>query len=183
VDPLDGTSNYLSGIDVWAVSIALLKGEKIILGIVHKPSTKENFFSLRGDGAYHDGKKMESAKPFRLKDSLVGTGLPYRSPDTTESFFKSAEEILFKSRDIRRIGSAALDLAYVAAGYLQAFWEIDLQSYDLAAALLFLEETGCPYSTIRGNPYDPFRSRSFVTGRPGAMEELRGVLARHYSVD
>ncbi len=186
VDPLDGTSNYLGGIDVWAVSAALTRGNEILLGLVHKPWTGENFYAVRGGGAFHRGpgggkaKRLERARKFPLRDALVGTGFPYRSPDTTESFFGAAREILFRCRDLRRIGAAALDLACLAAGYLQAFWEVDLQPYDVAAALLLLEESGCPFSTFSGAPYDPFRSRTFVAGPPGAVEELREIVLRHY---
>ena len=187
VDPLDGTSNYLSGIDVWAVSVALLRGDEILLGLVHKPSTGEHFHAVLGDGAFHtDGRGTKSlpfAEDFSLRDALVGTGFPYRSPDMTDAFFASAREVLSRCRDIRRIGAAALDIAYVAAGYLQAFWEVDLQSYDLAAALLLLRETGCPCTTFGGKPYDLFQSRSFVAGFPGAAEELREILATRYTVD
>ncbi len=183
VDPLDGTSNYLSGLDIWAVSVALLRGDEVVLGAVHKPPTKETFTAERGGGAFHDGKRIGRKKEFRLEDALVSTGFPYRSPDTTASFFRSVEELLLRCRDIRRPGSAALDLAYVAAGYMQGFWEIDLQPYDVAAGLLLLEETGCRYSTIKGEPYDPFSCRSLVIGLPGLMEELRAILARHYDVD
>jgi myo-inositol-1(or 4)-monophosphatase len=82
--------------------------------------------------------------------------------------------------DIRRLGSAALDLCCVAAGRLQAFWELDLKPYDVAAGLLLLEETGCPFTTFAGRPYDPFVDSSLVTGAPGAVEELRALLAPHY---
>ncbi len=80
------------------------------------------------------------------------------------------------------MGSAALDLARTAAGFLQGFWEVDLKAYDVAAALLLLEETGCEYTCFDGSPYDPFQSRALVAGRPGAFESLREIIARHYRV-
>ncbi len=187
VDPLDGTTNYLSGVDVWAVSVALMRENEILLGLVHKPYTGENFFALRGEGAHHQGpggsppRRLAEARPFPLRDALVGTGFPYRSPDTADAFFAAAREILYLGRGIRRIGAAALDLTYVAAGYLQGFWEVDLQAYDVAAALLFLRETGCAATDFSGNPYDPFHSRGLVTGPPGAAEELLRIVRRHYA--
>jgi myo-inositol-1(or 4)-monophosphatase len=182
VDPLDGTTNYLSGFDTWSVSVALFEGKSPILGLVHKPSTGEFFTGIRGGGAFHDGKRLAKAESFPLKDGLIGTGFPYRSQDTAKSFFPAAEEILYRCRGIRRSGSAALDLSYVAAGYLQGFWEVDLKPYDVGAALLFLEESGCPVSSFQNETYDPFSNRSLVTGFPGLKDELTSILSRHYTL-
>jgi myo-inositol-1(or 4)-monophosphatase len=112
----------------------------------------------------------------------VGTGTPYRSPDTATAFYGAATAVSAAALDIRRLGSAALDLCSVAAGRLQAFWEVDLKPYDVGAALLLLEETGCPVSTISGGAYDPFESASLVTGAPGAAEELRALVGPFYAM-
>lgn len=186
VDPLDGTTNYLSGVDIWAVSIALMRDDQILLGLVHKPYTGETFWALRDKGAFRQGpnttpvQKLDRVQPIPLQDALVGTGFPFRSPDTAESFFSAAREVLYRSRGIRRMGAAALDLCYVAAGYLQAFWEVDLQPYDAAAGLLILEETGCQICNFAGADYDPFHSRGLVVGAPGAGAELQEIIHSHY---
>ncbi len=181
VDPIDGTVNYLSGFDVWSISVALFEGRKPILGIVYKPYTGEFFHAIRGKGAFHGKTPLPMVEKIPLKDSLLATAFPYRSRDTADDFFRSAQDILYRCRGIRRIGSAALDLSYVAAGYFQGYWEVDLKPYDVAAALLMLEETGCTATTFSGKPYDPFSCRTLVAGCPGVHETLQGILFKHYA--
>jgi myo-inositol-1(or 4)-monophosphatase len=203
VDPIDGTTNYVSGLDFFAISVALFEGERPILGLVYRPPTGEWFWALRGQGAFEAqlgaprlgaaraglrqegtplelARRLEPAARTSLRRSLVGTGTPYRSPDSSPAFFGAAADVSAAALDLRRMGSAALDLCYVAAGRLQAFWEIDLKPYDVAAGLLLLEETGCPFTTCSGAVYDPFVSASLVAGVPGAMEELRSLVAPRY---
>jgi myo-inositol-1(or 4)-monophosphatase len=191
VDPVDGTTNYVCGLDLFCISVALFdrdaEGRSApLLGLVHRPATGEWLWAIRGGGAWEagaggDGRRLERARPMRLGDALVCTGTPYRSPDTAGAFYAAAAEVTAAALDLRRLGSAALDLCWVAAGRIQAFWEADLKPYDVGAALLLLEETGCPVSTIGGGRYDPFSSSSIVTGSPGAAEELRAILAPHYA--
>lgn len=180
VDPLDGTTNYLSGLDHWSVSTALLRRDEPILAVVLKPSSDETFCAIRNMGAYHNNQRMRSVGELSLKKGLIGTGFPYRSPDTAEQFFACAGEVLTASRGLRRLGSAALDLCYVAAGFLQGFFEVDLEAYDVAAALLFLHETGCPVTEFSGDEYRLFESRSLCTGLPGLQQELQQICSRHY---
>lgn len=180
VDPLDGTTNYLSGYEHWSISIALRRAERITAGLVFKPTTGELFTATEGGGAFRNGTRMETAEPMDPADALICTGTPYRSPETTDAFFAVVRAVLSSCRDLRRTGSAALDLAYLAAGYFQGFWEIDLQPYDLAAGLLFLSETGHPSSNFAGTTYDPFHDRGFVAGRPGVFEVLRRAVEEHY---
>ncbi|WP_324292699.1 inositol monophosphatase [Marispirochaeta sp.] len=180
VDPLDGTTNFLSGLDHWSISIALLYGDEILLSVIMKPCSGETFCAIRNLGAYHNNQRMKQVPRLPLGQALVGTGFPYRSPDTSEAFFSCAREVLYASRGIRRTGSAALDLCYVAAGFLQAFFEVDLMPYDAAGALLFLQETGCGFSDFSGRLYSLFSSRALVAGFPGSYEELREICSRHY---
>ena len=180
VDPLDGTTNYLAGLDEWSISVALLQEEEIILAVVVKPFSAETFCAIRNMGAYYNNQRLHPIPDFPLKKGLIGTGFPYRSPDTRASFFPCLEEVLYASRGVRRAGSAALDLCHVGAGFLQGFFEVDLASYDVAAGLLILQETGCPFSEFDGSPYKLFSSRSLVTGFPGLQNELQEICARHY---
>lgn len=180
VDPLDGTTNYLSGLDHFAVSIALWEGDKPKLAVIYKPTTAELFTAVDGQGAWRNGVILAQAAPMVCESALIATGTPYRSPDTAQAFYHALDQVLKKFRDVRRCGSAALDLAYVAAGFFQGFWEVDLQPYDVAAGLLLLKETGHPYSTFHGSSYDPFQHRSLVTGRPGVYETLQRQVAAAY---
>uniref|UniRef100_A0A7C3HXN8 Inositol-1-monophosphatase n=1 Tax=Gracilinema caldarium TaxID=215591 RepID=A0A7C3HXN8_9SPIR len=172
VDPLDGTTNYLSGLDHFSVSIALWKHNQPLLAVVYKPSTDELFTAEAGKGAWRNGTMLSPAKPMNCSGALIATGTPYRSPDTVPAFYRALDQVLKTFRDVRRCGSAALDLCYVAAGFFQGFWEVDLQPYDVAAGLLLLIETGNPYSNFQGKAYDPFLHRGLVTGRPGVYESL-----------
>lgn len=172
VDPLDGTTNYLSGLDHFSVSIALWKQDQPLLAVVYKPSTDELFTAEAGQGAWRNGAALSLAKPMDCSGALIATGTPYRSPDTIPAFYRAMDQVLSTFRDVRRCGSAALDLCYVAAGFFQGFWEVDLQPYDVAAALLLLKETGNQYSNFQGSPYDPFVHRGLVSGRPGVYEAL-----------
>ena len=180
VDPLDGTTNFLSGLDQFCISIALEVDGRSELGVVLKPASNECFCALRGHGLQHNGRPCAPTANLPLQRALVGTGFPYRSPDLNRHFFPCAEQVLSASRGIRRFGAAALDLSYVAAGFLQGFWETDLQPYDVAAALLFLEETGCPYTNQRGQQYTPYRDRLLVCGPPQCHQQLLPIVSTHY---
>lgn len=190
VDPLDGTTNYVSGLDWFCVSVALFErhpggADRPILGVVHRPTAGEWFWAVRGGGAWEEGrdgraKRLPPAAPASLRKSLVCTGTPYRSTDTVAAFYGAAAAVSEAALDLRRLGSAALDLCSVAAGRLGSFWEVDLKPYDVGAALLLLEETLCPVSTLGGAAYDPFESSSIVAGAPGACEELRALIAPYY---
>jgi myo-inositol-1(or 4)-monophosphatase len=185
VDPLDGTTNFLSGLDQWSVSVCLLHKRDPLLAVVYKPVTGELFSGVRGVGVQYKSLSgtseiLKKVADCPLSEALVGTGFPYRSPDTQTAFFSCAHEVLECSRGIRRMGSAALDLSYLSAGYLQAFWEVDLQAYDVAAAVLFLRETGCRITDFTGAPYSLFSSRTLVAGLPEAQEELQQITHRHY---
>ncbi|HCM28876.1 MAG TPA: inositol monophosphatase [Treponema sp.] len=180
VDPLDGTTNYLSGYDHFAVSIALWEEGCPVLGLVLKPVDGELFTASRGGGAFRNGERLHTATFLEPRGALVGTGTPYRSPGTEDAFFGTTRRVLGACRDIRRTGSAALDLSHLASGFLQGFWEVDLQPYDVAAGLLMLSETGHGYRNFAGDAYDPFRHRTFVAGRPGVFEVLREAVLAEY---
>ncbi len=189
VDPLDGTGNYLSGLDHYSISVGLAQENvkkpdepDVIAGVVYKPATGEVFHAQKGQGAFHNRKKLGRAKSVPLSRSMVATGTPYRSPDTADSFYACAREIVSTARDLRRFGSAALDLAWTAAGYFQVFYEVDLMPYDTAAGLLLLEECGVPFSTFSENHYRFMKDRTLLCGWPGAYAEAQKIISRHYSI-
>jgi myo-inositol-1(or 4)-monophosphatase len=181
IDPLDGTTNYLSGLEQFSISVALYTDSRCQLGVVLRPASQEIFSASRGDGLLHNGVPARPpAKDLPLSAALIGTGFPYRSPDQATSFFACARDVLYASRGLRRFGSAALDLCYVATGQLQGFWESDLQPYDVAAGLLFLEESGCLISNQMGTPYRPEEDRVLVCAPAQTHHELLAIVARHY---
>ena len=183
IDPLDGTTNFLSGLDQFAISVALEEQGQAVLGAVLRPASADWFAACRGAGLRHNNDNCPRVTDLPLRQALLGTGFPYRSEDLKGAFFPCAEEVLYQSRGLRRFGSAALDLCYVARGFLQGFWESDLQPYDVAAALLFLAETGCLATNQRGEPYSPYRDRILVCGSPAVHAELLTIVARHYPAD
>ncbi|MEH6628234.1 MAG: inositol monophosphatase [Motiliproteus sp.] len=181
VDPLDGTTNFLSGLDQFSISVALVDTKGTRLGLVYRPQSRECYRAQRGQGFFYNGEKQGKANPsFNLSQALIGTGFPYRSEDLASAFFPCAEAVLYRCRGIRRMGSAALDLCYVASGFLQGFWETDLQPYDVAATLLFLQESGCPVSNDRGQPYNMTEDRLLVCGWPQVHEQLSEIVREHY---
>jgi myo-inositol-1(or 4)-monophosphatase len=182
IDPLDGTTNYLSGLEQFCISVALYDREECQLGVVLRPASHELFSACRGQGLRHNGKPAAAAPAaLPLSAALLGSGFPYRSPDLADSFFACARETLYKCRGLRRFGSAALDLSYVAAGFLQGFWESDLQPYDVAAALLFLQEAGCTVSNQRGERYRIGSDRILVCAPEQVYRELLPIISRHYA--
>jgi myo-inositol-1(or 4)-monophosphatase len=153
IDPLDGTTNYAHGFPVFSVSIALEQDGSIILGVVYNPMLNELFVAERGRGAFLNEKKISVSDTGDLSKSLLATGFPYdirENPDNNINYFT---EMAMKARAIRRAGSAALDMAYIAAGRFDGFWELKLQPWDTAAGWLIVEEAGGSVTDISGEPY------------------------------
>ncbi|MGC8719055.1 MAG: inositol monophosphatase family protein [Thermodesulforhabdaceae bacterium] len=143
IDPLDGTTNFIHGFPMVAVSIARLEKGIISAGCVFDPLRNEFFWAVRGQGAFMNGRKLKPRTHTRsLSQALVATGFPFRRKDLTEAYFQTFTEVFKIVSDIRRAGSAALDLTYVACGRLDGFWEVGLKPWDIAAAMLFIHETG-----------------------------------------
>lgn len=142
IDPLDGTTNYTHGYPVYCVSIGLeCKGE-VIAGVVYDPNFDELFCAEKGDGAYLNGKRLKVTGTADLKQSLLATGFPYDVRNNPFNCRQHFNEFLVAAQGIRRLGSAALDICYVAAGRLDGFWEVNLQPWDTAAAVLITTEAG-----------------------------------------
>lgn len=180
VDPIDGTTNYLSGIDQFSISIALVKNGEPILGVIYKPTNQETFTCLKGQGLKHNQKLIKITEEYELKDSVIGTGFPFRNFDTIDSFNNTVKELLPKCRGIRRMGSAALDLAYCGCGFFQGFWEIGLQPYDIAAGVLFLKESNYIVTNFAGKPINIFEDNSFVCGLKGNYQQLYEIVKKNY---
>jgi myo-inositol-1(or 4)-monophosphatase len=181
VDPLDGTTNFLSGLDQFCVSVALVDNGEPMLGVVYKPTSGEVFTCTKGDGVIYNGKRTRAAHPdVTESDALFATGFPYRSPDVAAQFFEAAAEVLTLGRGIRRSGSAALDVAHLSMGWFQGFWETDLQPYDVAAGVLMMRENGILVTNERGEPYDLFADRLMVAAMPKVHPAFLEVIARSY---
>ena len=142
IDPLDGTTNYIHGISPYAISIALMHNGRLILGAVMECSLNECFYAWEGSPAYLNGKEITVSKAATIKDSLVATGFPYYDFTHMEAFKASLEFFMRESHGIRRLGSAATDLVYVAAGRFEIFYEYSLQPWDVAAGAFIVQQAG-----------------------------------------
>ena len=152
IDPLDGTLNFLHGLPHFAISIALMVNEEIISGIKYDPIKDELFWAERGVGAYLNNKSIRVSARNQLKDALVSTGIPWKGMESShKNYLKILENIMKNSSGIRRYGAAALDLAYVAAGRYDAFWEFNLKTWDIAAGALIVKEAGGYVGNINKN--------------------------------
>ena len=142
IDPLDGTTNFLHDIPLFAISIALMDGDEVVLGVVYELGQKEMFSAVKGGGATLNGKPIRVKQTTELKDTLIATGFPYYDFDRMEGFFKLLGSLFTKTRGVRRLGSAATDLAYVACGRFDGFFEYGLSPWDVAAGALIVQEAG-----------------------------------------
>jgi myo-inositol-1(or 4)-monophosphatase len=142
IDPLDGTTNFLHGFPHYAVSIGLRHKGKMEVGVVYDPIRDELFTAERGGGAMLNNRKIRVTKPTSLKGTLLGTGFPFKNQQHLDTYLNMFRALVVDPAGIRRAGSAALDLAYVAAGRMDGFWEIGLLPWDMAAGILLIQEAG-----------------------------------------
>jgi myo-inositol-1(or 4)-monophosphatase len=144
IDPLDGTTNYIHAFPIFAVNIALEEpeGDKMVVGVTYDPMRDEMFHAVRGEGAYLNGRRIQVSGISDKSKTLFLTGFPFRSVKYIDDYLKTFKFFFSSSRGIRRAGSAALDLAYVAAGRAEAFWELTLSPWDMAAGIILVEEAG-----------------------------------------
>lgn len=153
VDPLDGTTNFVHGFPFFSVSIALAYRGEVIVGVVYNPVHNELFVAEKGKGAYLRGKRMQVSQEAALRDSLIATGFPADREGAMVENLKGIQALSPRVRNLRVAGSAALHMAYVAAGRLSGFWEIGLNSWDMAAGALLIQESGGSVTDTLGNPY------------------------------
>ncbi len=162
VDPLDGTANFLHGLDLFAVSIAAVLDHIPIVGVIHAPALHETYVAARGRGAQLNGASIRVSTVARLEDALLVTGFPprpKRRPELLELYGQFCE----RSHAVRRLGSAALDLAYVAAGRFDGFYAVHLHAWDCAAGVLLVEEAGGKVTQLDGSPFDLFKPSLLAT--------------------
>jgi myo-inositol-1(or 4)-monophosphatase len=154
IDPLDGTTNYAHGVPIFAVSIALEAGGRIVAGVVFDPNQGELFTAERGHGAFVNGQRLAVSSTLTLNESLLATGFPYNVRETPDNNFRQYTTFSLRTQGVRRMGSAVLYLAYVAAGRIDGYWELRLGSWDAAAGSLMVEEAGGRVSDLVGGPLD-----------------------------
>ena len=150
IDPLDGTTNFLHGLHPYAISIALMEDDEVVAGVVYEVSGNEVFTSWKDGGAWLNGKAFHVSKATRLADSLIATGFPYSDFDLIDPYMKCLTHFCKHTHGIRRLGSASIDLAYLACGRFEAFYEYGLHPWDVAAGILLVREAGGRVSDFSG---------------------------------
>ena len=171
IDPLDGTTNFLHGFPVFAVSIGVEYRGRMEHAVVYDPMRQELFTASRGDGAQLDGKRIRVSKQAELEGALIGTGFPYRANARwMDDYLAMLKLMMEKTAGLRRPGSAALDLAYVAAGRTDGFWEIGLSPWDTAAGTLLITEAGGRIGTLTGGDFK--QGGNVIAGTPKVYEAM-----------
>ena len=180
IDPVDGTTNYMHGLPVFAISIALMQKDEIVSGVVYEINRDECFTAWLGGGAYLNNKLIKVSSAKYLKDSLIATGFPYYDFDKMENYLNILKELMQKSHGLRRLGAASVDLVYTACGRFEGFFEYNLKPWDVAAGTLIVQEAG-------GKVTDFKRGNDFIFGREliagcEMFLELEEVISRNWKM-
>ena len=179
VDPLDGTTNFLHGLPHFAISVALERDKEIVAAMVYAPILDELFWAERGQGAYLNRRRLRVSGRNNMADGLIATGAPFMGHGQPKQFLGELEQIMPVSAGIRRFGSAALDLAYVAAGRFDGFWERDLKIWDVAAGLLLVRESGGMVSNFSGQAKPLWANKIECPEILAANETMHAILGQH----
>jgi myo-inositol-1(or 4)-monophosphatase len=178
VDPLDGTVNFAHGLPVFAVSIAVCRGTDILAGVVHAPALRETFEASRGGGARRNGRPIHVSATAGLREALLATGFAYKRNDVADNNVREFADLVLRCRDLRRLGSAAYDLACVAAGHYDAYWEPHLNAWDLAAGVLLVTEAGGRATDLAGGTEILARGDVLASNGTALHEELLARVRR-----
>jgi len=178
IDPLDGTTNFIHGFPVYCVSIALAVRGKVEQAVIYDPSRNDLFTATNGRGAYLNERRLRVSKRTQLKESLISTGFPFRPGDNFNNYLRMMSEVMQRTAGLRRPGAAALDLAYVAAGYTDGFFETGLSAWDVAAGSLLVTEAGGLIGNFTGES-DFLEQRECVAGNPKVYGQLVAILHKY----
>jgi myo-inositol-1(or 4)-monophosphatase len=180
IDPLDGTTNFLHGLPMYCVSVACRKGDELLAAVIADPEGRNLFTAVRGGGATWNGRRMEISGQDGLKGAFLATGYPWRALPTLDLYLGIFRDVFSVSKAIRRCGSAALDLAYTAAGVYDGFFEFRLSPWDIGAGILLVREAGGVVTDVDGGARS-FASGNVVAGGPAVHRELLAAVQRHAS--
>ena len=178
IDPLDGTTNFIHGLPIYCVSIALAVKGRVEQAVVYDPTRNDLFTATRGRGAFMNDRRLRVSKRVRLQECLISTGFPFRPGDDFKTYLSMMSEVMQRSAGLRRPGAAALDLAYVAAGYTDAFFETGLQPWDVAAGSLLVTEAGGLVGNLTGEA-DFLEQKECLAGSPRIYGLLVALLGKY----
>jgi myo-inositol-1(or 4)-monophosphatase len=180
IDPIDGTTNFVHGIPHLAISLGVWEQGKPILAVVYNPILEELFWAVKGEGAYCNGEKLMVSTQNKLQNALIATGFPYAKVNAGIEYrwvIDCMTNLLPHIQDIRRLGAAALDLCYLAQGKVEAFYEVDLKPWDVAAGILIVQEAGGKVSNVHGEQYN-FDDKSIVASNGKVHQQLMKYLEK-----
>jgi myo-inositol-1(or 4)-monophosphatase len=180
IDPLDGTTNFIHGVPQYAVSIGLAHKGIITQAVVYDPNRNELFTASKGGGAFLNEKRIRVSKRAKLAEALIGTGFPFRSFEHIDSYLAIFKDVAQKTAGMRRPGAASLDLAWVACGRMDGFWELGLSPWDIAAGTLLITEAGGLIGDLAGET-DYMKTGNVVGGNPKIFSQLLQLIAPHRS--
>jgi len=180
IDPVDGTTNYMHGLPVFAISIALMQNNKIVSGVVYEINRDECFTAWLGGGAFLNEIPIKVSSAKYLKDSLIATGFPYYDFEMMENYLNILKELMQKSHGLRRLGAASVDLVYVACGRFEGFFEYNLKPWDVAAGTLIVQEAGGIVKDFKGGDEFVF-GRELIAGCSMFLE-LEEVISRNWNI-
>lgn len=178
IDPLDGTANFVHGLPHYSVSLALAEGKNVLAGVVYNICSKDLFWAIKGGGAFRNGNRIYVSKNETFGQSLFATGFPYYKFEEMEKYVQVLESLMQKTHGLRRFGSAALDLAYVAAGMFDGFFEYNLNSWDMAAGVLLVTEAGGKVTDFSGG--DNYIFGGDVVAGSAVQSELLAEIKRFW---
>ncbi len=182
IDPLDGTSNYLQHFPVWSISIGLRRGPEAVVGVVYEPLRDLFFTAERGAGAFRNGSRMRVSDQETVEGSFLATGFPFRAQEYVDIYVAIFRDVIRVAKGVRRAGSAAIDLAYTAAGIFDGFFELHLSPWDVAAGSLLITEAGGVISDFSGG--NRWFERGNIIGAPrGVQQELLRLIGHHVTED
>lgn len=178
IDPLDGTTNFIHGAPPYAISIALMHGDEIVLGVIYELTLRECFYSYKGGAAYLNGEIIRVSTAEKVKDTLIATGFPYYEYGRLEPFMKTLDYFFHHSHGVRRLGSAATDLAYVACGRYDAFYEFNLNAWDVAAGAFLVKQAGGKVSDFSGRNNYIF-GKEIVASNSSVFNEFQEIIDQY----
>ena len=180
IDPLDGTTNFLHDIPVFSVSVGLEVEDELVLGIVYEVNQDECFYAWKEGGAYLNGDKISVSPATQLSDALIATGFPYYDYSLMRKYFGALEELMESTRGIRRLGSAAVDLAYVACGRFESFFEYSLNPWDVAGGIVLVKEAGGLVTDFEGGQNQLFGG-TILAANAGVHNEMLQLIKKHFA--
>ncbi|MGB3948608.1 MAG: inositol monophosphatase family protein [Bacteroidia bacterium] len=179
IDPLDGTTNFIHGVPCFAISIALMRKNTLVMGVIYEINLDECFYAWEGSKAYMNGKEIKVSENATLASSLLATGFPYYDYNRMDAYMELFKYFMKNTRGLRRLGSAATDLAYVACGRFEGFYEYSLQPWDVAAGAFIVQQAGGKVSDFSGNDNYIF-GREIIASNANSFDELLGAVKKFF---